>query len=120
MSGSKNGVHKNGYHSGGKGDSLLGDPNQLKSDIKLINRAIKLGWPVPAGIIDSLPKRLGDIAMNSEDERACIGAAGTIVKMIDQNIRLMEWDAKETRLDSDKPTDIVGQKVLQLEFDDRA
>jgi hypothetical protein len=73
----------------------------------LLRRAIKAGWPMtPEALRDGL-KTAHEIAKHGETERDRIAAAKVLAVMHGQNVSLMQELDKQTRLNSDEPTEIV-------------
>lgn len=64
---------------------LLTNPQNRRSDIRMIGMAIRQGWKIPEAIMDQLPKVLANLVVKSEDDRTKIGAARVLVAMHGQN-----------------------------------
>lgn len=58
-----------------------------RSDMKMIETAIKRNWPIPEEIMKSLPLQMALIVKKSTTERNKIAAARVIIAMHGQNVQ---------------------------------
>lgn len=81
------------------------DGHHTRGDLKMLETAIRKRWVMPDEKKSKLPERLCDIALYSGREREQIAAARVIVAMEGQNQIDDHLMDKNSRLDSDKPTE---------------
>lgn len=63
---------------------LLTDPGHLRSDLQMIESAVRKGWVIPDMLLDALPKTIGVIALKG-NPRDQVAAAKVLLAMREQN-----------------------------------
>ena len=61
------------------------DSDRPRSDLRLVERAIRNGWNIPAAIMEKLPLIISNLVTKSDDERIKISASRVLVAMFGQN-----------------------------------
>lgn len=91
--------------------ALLIDPKHATSEVNLLGRAIKNGWPIRPEIMAQLPEILANVALTG-DSRAKVAAARVLVAMHSQNQKSKPIKKKVTHVHE------LGPKA-EASFDER-
>ncbi len=83
--------------AGGIGGNLFVKPENQRSDTKMIERAIRNDWPIPASTRLLIANRMSDIVGTSPEERNQIAAARVLIAADGVNVRREALDLKETQ-----------------------
>ncbi len=95
--------------AGGIGGNLFIKPENERSDTKIIERAIRNDWPIPASIRNQIVNRMSDIVGTSPEERNQIAAARVIVAADGVNVRREALDQKEQQYREPHPQTILHE-----------
>jgi hypothetical protein len=68
-------------------EELFTDPNRTRSDLIMVERAIKKGWQIPDVVFENLPKVIAKIA-GTGNNRERIRAASVLLAMNEANQKL--------------------------------
>jgi hypothetical protein len=113
---------------------MLDDPRHIRADIALVGRAVRQRWKVPDEVRSEVPEIMRGIVnkphatvishdtgepIQIDHDRERIAAAKVLVAMEQQNQVDDHAEDKVSRLNEGKPTEIVHERRLRLEFDDR-
>ena len=81
-----------GDDSGGKGGGLFSNPKQLKSDIAMIGRAIRRGFPLGKSKRREIVEGLMSVMRNDEESRTRVAAAKALIAAYAVNVNLIKVD----------------------------
>ena len=70
--------------------TILADPHRVKSDARMIEKAIRHGWNIPESILHRLPNIVATLALSSDDDRTRLAAMRVLIAMHGQNQKLDE------------------------------
>ena len=75
---------------------LLTDSRHTRSDLRLLERAVKNGWDIPEALLSALPKIAGSLALNGAP-RERIRAMEVLIKMKAQNEQLQPQPVQQVQ-----------------------
>lgn len=82
-------------NDGGRGKFVDTDPHRIRGSIKLIQRAIRNDYPMSPEDRAEIVAEMLDVMRNSEDHRAKIGAASTLLTADNINVKREAMDQKD-------------------------
>ena len=103
--------------NGGKGTSAL--DLTAPQDQALVRRCIAAGWPVTTEDLARWKTALEGALRDALTPRQKNSILKTLLSIVGQLQAAQEWQAKEARLDSDRPTENVNVREYRMEFDRR-
>lgn len=114
----------------GQGEcAILTDPHRLRSDMRMLTRAIREQWPIPRDERAPIVKRLqsivakttvsvpvegGTVDSEFHADVNAISASNVLAKMVGANQKGEEADAKDARLDAGLPTERTEDRVYVI------